>query len=380
MSLPSSNPQSFERLVRLYEGVLRPGLFRFDSEWIHNRTLDALGWLSRDCFWRDLLGAFFESPRLETELMGLKFPNPVGLAAGMDKRAAALPIWEHLGFGFTELGGVTCLEQPGNPAPRMFRAVPHEALVNRMGFNNPGAVRMARQLFLWRESGNWPAHPVGMNLGKSKLTPLDKAAEDYGESFLHLHRYVDFFVINVSSPNTPNLRKLQDKAALQEILKHLKGIRRQLESELPLLVKVAPDLSLPAFDEILELAMELELDGLVCSNTTLARPETEDAASKKTFGETGGLSGRPLKERSTELIRHAYQHTAGKLPIIGVGGIFTPEDAWEKICAGSSLIQIYSGLVFKGPALPAWITAGLIAKLKENGVTSLQEVVGSEAR
>ncbi len=380
MSRKSFIHPSPETLLSLYESKLRPLLFQCDSEWIHNRTLDALGWAAKDRFWQDVAESFFSSPEVPVDLFGLRFPNPVGLAAGMDKRAAALPMWEKLGFGFSELGGVTCLEQPGNPAPRMFRAVPHEALINRMGFNNPGAQKMEKQLLHWKRSDNWPVHPVGMNLGKSKLTPLDQAAEDYADSFLRLHRHVDFFVVNVSSPNTPNLRQLQDKDALREILQRLNGIRKRLETTIPVLVKVAPDLTFEALDEILELCIEEKLDGIVCSNTTIARPESDDPALQSIFNETGGLSGRPVAERSTELIAHCYKTTNGNLPIIGVGGIFSAEDAWKKILAGASLVQIYSGLVYKGPGLPAAINQGIVQRLHQTGAKNLSDVVGTAVK
>ena len=201
-----------------YEKILRPALFAQESEAAHNRTLAALGFASRHSFLSNSLGAFYSAPEIPVTLFGLKFHNPVGLAAGMDKHAAALPAWEKLGFGFCELGGVTWHAQPGNPAPRMFRAVAEGALVNRMGFNNPGAEALSEKLLAWKKSGRWPHHPVGINLGKSKLTPLDRAAEDYANSFRVLRGLADFFVVNVSSPNTPNLRQLQDKSALDEIL------------------------------------------------------------------------------------------------------------------------------------------------------------------
>src|SRR5438034_1383296 len=210
-----------------YRKLVRPALFSLDSEEIHNRTLSALGWVSRHEVLCDALNAFYGASALPVALFGLKFPNPVGLAAGMDKHAAALPVWEALGFGFVELGGVTWHPQPGNPAPRMFRAVSDEALINRMGFNNPGAVAIAAKLTEWRSLGFWPKHPVGINLGKSKITPLDRAAEDYASSLRALWPHADFFVVNVSSPNTPNLRQRQDKAALDEILSALQEVNQE---------------------------------------------------------------------------------------------------------------------------------------------------------
>lgn len=360
-----------------YRTVLRPALFSQDSEEIHNRTLAALGRVGRSETLCHALADFYGAPELPVDVFGLKFPNPVGLAAGMDKHAAAAPVWPSLGFGFSELGGVTWHAQPGNEAPRMFRAVDDEALVNRMGFNNPGAEALGRKLEEWRTRGRWPAHPVGINLGKSKITPLAQAAEDYANSFRVLRALGDFFVVNVSSPNTPSLRQLQDKAALDEILAALQEVNDwgSLRPK-PILVKVAPDLSFEALDEILELAGPRRIAGIVATNTTITRPSTADSHLQQIYGEPGGLSGRPLKARSTEVIRHLYRQSAGKLPIIGVGGVFDAGDAWEKIVAGASLVQVYTGLVYEGPAIAGSIVHGLRARLVERGLTTLLQAVG----
>jgi len=362
----------------VYRALIRPILFRQESEAIHNRTLRALRVLSGSGLGCGVSKLFYGAPELPNEVFGLRFPNPVGLAAGMDKQAEAVPAWAALGFGFSELGGVTWHAQPGNPAPRMFRAIADEALVNRMGFNNDGAEALARKLQFWRDSGRWPQHPVGVNLGKSKITPNENAAGDYANSFRLLHSLADFFVVNVSSPNTPNLRQLQDKAALDEILAALQEINTP--SPKPLLVKVAPDLSFEALDEILELATERNLSGIVATNTTITRPEGSTEWLRRTYAETGGLSGRPLRARSTEVVRHIYKQTRGKLPIIGVGGIFNAEDAWEKITAGASLVQVYTGLVFEGPAINREIVRGIRAKLAQNNFAALSQAVGSANR
>ena len=337
---------------RLYRSLIRPGLFELDSEDIHDRTLRGLGRISRSPTLCELAGAMFGAPKLPVQVFGLQFPNPVGLAAGMDKQAAAVPIWEQFGFGFCELGGVTWHPQPGNPKPRMFRVVEDGALINRMGFNNPGAAAMAERLAEWRARGQWPGHPVGINLGKSKITPLDKAADDYAMSLRALYPHADFFVINVSSPNTPNLRQLQDKTALDEVLAAVQQVRRDHSARKPILVKVAPDLSFEALDEIVELTGPREVDGIVATNTTITRP----ASDNPTYSEIGGLSGRPLRARSTEMIRHLAK---SGLPIIGVGGIFSAADAYEKLQAGASLVQIYTGLVYEGPAIAREIVTGL---------------------
>jgi len=369
-----------------YRTFLRPWLFAQESEAIHDQTMRNLAWASRHAAVREGLEALYGAPRLPIDLLGLHFPNPVGLAAGMDKQAAAVPIWPALGFGFAELGGVTALAQPGNPAPRMFRAVAEEALVNRMGFNNPGAEAFARQLETWRTLGLWPKHPVGVNLGKSKITPLENAAYDYRQSFERLHALADFFVVNVSSPNTPNLRQLQDKAALDEILAALQEAQSQIHasetgkpstSAKPILVKVAPDLSFEALDEILGLVEPRKVAGIVATNTTIARPESRDPYCRRVFEETGGLSGKPLRQRSTEIIRYLFRQTNGRLPIIGVGGIFNADDAWEKITAGASLIQVYTGMVYEGPGLAKALVTGLQEKLSRLGFKSLLQAVGT---
>ena len=368
----------------LYRTFLRPALFAQDSEEIHNRTLKALSCASRHEALCDLLGSLYGTPPLPLDLFGLRFPNPVGLAAGMDKQAAAVPVWEALGFGFAELGGVTWHAQPGNPAPRMFRAVADGALINRMGFNNPGSEAMAGTLSRWREAGRWPKHPVGVNLGKSKTTPIKLAAEDYANSFRLLRPHADFFVVNVSSPNTPNLRQLQDKEALNEILVALQEINRlsgppgSPSLKKPVLVKVAPDLSFEALDEILDLSGPREIAGIVATNTTISRPEAGEPALRRVYAETGGLSGRPLRSRSTEVIRHLYRQSKGSVPIIGVGGVFDSSDAWEKILAGASLIQVYTGLVYEGPAIAREIVTGLISRLKAAGLNEISSAIGRQ--
>jgi len=358
----------------IHKNIIRPLLFRQDSERAHNFAVNSLAHICHDELLLGCAKKIFGSPELPVKVFGLQFPNPVGLAAGMDKHAAAVPGWAALGFGFCELGGVTWQAQSGNPKPRMFRVIPDEAVINRMGFNNAGAEAVAQKLIEWKKSGTWPAHPVGINLGKSKTTPLEEAAGDYANCFRVLRDLADFFVVNVSSPNTPNLRQLQDKAALNEIFTALQS---QNHTQKPVLVKVAPDLSFPALDEILELVGPCRIAGIVATNTTIARPPTNDPAVQKIYAETGGLSGRPLRTRSTEVVRHLFKLSNGKVPIIGVGGIFSADDAWEKIAAGASLVQCYTGLVYEGPALAGKIVAGLREKLAANGFRQLREAVGS---
>jgi dihydroorotate dehydrogenase len=369
----------------LYRTFIRPSLFAQDSEAIHNFTLNSLGRVSRNGLLCQAFASFLEPAPMPIALWNLSFPNPVGLAAGMDKQAEALPAWHALGFGFTELGAVTWHPQPGNPKPRVFRAVADEALVNRMGFNNPGAEAVAARLADWRELGRWPRHPVGMNLGKSKVTPLAQAPEDYAKSFRVLWPHLDFFVVNVSSPNTPNLRELQDKDALDEIFAALQEVNRDcatalgtsiLEQRKPILVKVAPDLSFDALDQILELVAPREIAGIVATNTSIQRPQRTTERLRRVYSEAGGLSGKPLRARSTEVVSYLSRRSEGALPIIGVGGIFSAEDAWEKITAGASLVQVYTGLVYEGPSVVKSIVRGLQRKLQEYALPNLRAAVG----
>ncbi len=339
-----------------YRQIIRRALFQKDSEAVHELTLKVLANVSGSPFLLNALASFYSPEPRPIRLWGLDFPNPIGLAAGMDKRGIALPAWAAMGFGFCELGGVTWHPQTGNPRPRMFRAVRSEALINRMGFNNDGAEAFASTLQGWRSSELWPNHPVGVNLGKSKITPLPEAAQDYAKSLDLLWPLADFFVVNVSSPNTPNLRQLQDKTALDEVLDAVQMVnqRHAITASIPakpILVKVAPDLSFEALDEILELSLSRNLSGIVATNTTVTRPPTTNLRTRRIYEETGGLSGRPLRDRSTEVIRHLAKNTHGKLPIIGVGGVFSAADALEKFAAGATLVQIYSGLVYQGPSL-----------------------------
>jgi dihydroorotate dehydrogenase len=373
-----------------YRRLLRPLLFRQDAETIHDFTMRWLGRIAGSPAACRAVEAFLGAPELPVTVFGLRFPNPVGLAAGMDKEGLAVPAWAALGFGFSELGGVTRLAQPGNPKPRVFRAIPEGAIVNRMGFNNDGAEAFANRLEAWHRCGHWPRHPVGVNLGKSKVTPLERAAEDYTATLRAVWAQADFFVVNVSSPNTPNLRQLQDKTALDEILAALQETNRTLADRAPdagspkrapkpILVKVAPDLSFEALDDILSLAGPRGLAGIVATNTTITRPESADPGIRRVYAETGGLSGRPLRARSTEVIRHLYGQTRGQLPIIGVGGIFTAENAWEKIAAGATLVQVYTGLVFEGPAVARRIVRGLSDRLRARDWPGIAQAVGSGA-
>lgn len=325
----------------LYQ-LSRPWLFRMDPETAHHRALAMLERLSHR---PGLLRLLRRKPPVNSvELFGLTFPNRIGLAAGFDKNAVALPAWEALGFGFVEIGTVTAHGQPGNPRPRIFRLVGQEAVINRLGFNNDGADVVAARLNQWREQGLWPHAPVGINIGKSKITPLEEAVEDYLESFNKLAGHADYITINVSSPNTPGLRDLQEKPALNQLLEQLH--RRNLERErpVPLLLKVAPDLEPPQLDDILELTEQHDLAGLIATNTTIDHQSIPEA-----LRETGGLSGRPLLEKSTAVLAYLAQRT--NRPLIAAGGIMDEAGARAKLDAGARLLQVYTGFVYKGPAL-----------------------------
>ncbi len=314
--------------------------------------------------------------RLCQQLWGLNWPNPLGLAPGCDKDGLAAGIWSSFGFGFAELGAVTQYPQPGNPQPRLFRIPQDRAALNRLGANNLGAKVMAQTLEKsWKREAR--PIPIGINLCKSKITPLEKAAEDYLRSFQILKPWADYFVVNVSSPNTPGLRSLQEADPLNQILE---GLQQENQGKYPLFVKVSPDLSESDLDGIIDLAQTHHLAGLIATNTTLQRDELNTKVLPITgqpiTEEAGGISGQPLRQRSTEIIHYIYQKTQGNLPIIGVGGIFTPEDAWEKITAGASLLQVYTGWVYEGPWMVKTILEGLLLKLEENGLSHLCEAVG----
>ncbi|MDX9976153.1 MAG: quinone-dependent dihydroorotate dehydrogenase [FCB group bacterium] len=325
----------------LYKSLIRPLLFQLDPENVHG--LATMG-LHQARFAARAMESFLsvDDPRLEVEAFGLRFRNPIGLAAGFDKDAELVEIWPALGFGFVELGTITAKAQPGNPRPRLFRLPQDKAIINRMGFNNQGSEAVAARLRgLKRETLH--RIPVGINIGKSKVTPLEEAVDDYLFSFNTLYEFADYFAVNVSSPNTPDLRKLQDKEALAELLGALSARNRELEAK-PLLVKIAPDLSWEQIDDVLQVIADAGLSGIIATNTTIGREGLTTA-----IDEAGGLSGMPLRARATEVIAHIHKVTEGRLPIVGVGGIFTGSDAKEKIDAGAVLVQLYTGFIYEGP-------------------------------
>lgn len=326
----------------IFEHVVRPGLFRIgggDAEAAHEWTLRRLAGLSRRPALLAALRARY-AVRAPRRVFGVEFPNPVGLAAGVDKDGAALPAWPALGFGFVEVGTVTAHPQPGNPRPRLFRLPDSGAVVNRMGFNNAGAPALAARLAaLPRPIGV----PLGISLGKSKATGLDDAVQDYAASQHALRDHGDYFAVNVSSPNTPGLRALQDRAHLDALLSVLVG-------EKPVLVKIAPDLTEPAIAELLAVCLERGAAGVIATNTTLDRSGLV-TADRAAGVQTGGLSGRPLARRAREVVAFVHAETGGRLPVIGVGGILDPDDATRMFDAGASLVQLYTGFIYRGPAL-----------------------------
>jgi len=318
-----------------------------------------MGWLttaSKIAPLRAMLKAMFvkKAPSLERTLWGITFPNPVGLAAGFDKDARFTDSLACLGFGFIEIGTVTPRPQPGNPQPRLFRLPADKALINRMGFNNGGAAAAAERLKKRK------AHVIiGGNIGKNKDTPNEQATDDYEKAFLALYDVVDYFVVNVSSPNTPGLRALQDKEPLTQLLSHLQQLNREKGKRKPLLLKIAPDLTNEQLDDIIEIVRNTALDGIVSSNTTISREGLATPPDEVAAIGMGGLSGAPLKNRATEVVKYLHSRSNGTIPIIASGGIFTAADAQEKLDAGASLVQVYTGFIYEGPAIAKNICSGI---------------------
>ena len=367
--------------------ILRSILFMFDAEKVHHFSMNGLRLLCSVGFikkiiakqfsgFRNLeLGNQYTSPQIPNSkflILGLPFKNPVGLAAGFDKNAKYLNELEALGFGFVEIGTVTPLPQDGNPMPRLFRLPKDKALINRMGFNNEGVEAVAERLKIWKKAvGNKQLATkqdierknttncklqtanckliIGGNIGKNKVTPNENAWKDYEICFNALHDYVDYFVVNVSSPNTPGLRELQEKEPLKKILVHLQNLNKNFTKQKPILLKIAPDLTQSQIDDVIDLSQEISLDGLVVANTSIDRSNLV-TQNIETIG-AGGLSGLPIKKRATEIVEYISQKTNGVIPIIASGGIFTGKDAQEALKAGASLVQVWTGFVYEGPAI-----------------------------
>ncbi|MGA0415231.1 MAG: quinone-dependent dihydroorotate dehydrogenase [Flavobacteriaceae bacterium] len=336
----------------MYQFLVRPFLFLFDPERVHHFTFGAIRLLHYIPGFGALVRAIYkqQAPQLERKLFGLTFPNPVGLAAGFDKDAKLFGPLSNFGFGFIEIGTLTPKPQPGNPKKRLFRLPLDKALINRMGFNNQGVDAAVKRLKKKHQV------LIGGNIGKNKITPNVDAIDDYRYCFEALFDHVDYFVVNVSSPNTPNLRALQDKAPLTELLQTLQADNRQKAQPKPLLLKIAPDLTNEQLLDIIDIVAQTQIDGVIATNTTIARDNLKDPNQ----AETGGLSGRPLKDRSTEVIRFLATQSNKAFPIIGVGGIHRAEDALEKLEAGADLVQLYTGFIYQGPALIKAINQALL--------------------
>ncbi len=356
--------------------IIRSILFLFDPEWVHYFSMNCLKLLCRIGFIKSILSrAFSPAENIQYSIFNIQFANRIGLGAGFDKNAKYLNELEALGFGFVEIGTVTPLPQAGNDKPRLFRLPKDKALINRMGFNNDGVIVVAERLKEWRKKfevrgskfeakEHHTSHIIhhtliiGGNIGKNKLTPNEDAWKDYETCFLALHDQVDYFVVNVSSPNTPGLRELQEKDSLRKILTNLQNLNTEFKNPKPILLKIAPDLTTEQINDVIDLSLEIKLDGLVASNTTISRDKLQTSNLKpacpvgrlQTIG-AGGLSGLPVKKRSTELVNYIHKKTNGQIPIIASGGIFTGADAKEKIDAGASLMQVWTGFIYEGPAI-----------------------------
>ncbi|HEY0737908.1 MAG TPA: quinone-dependent dihydroorotate dehydrogenase [Herpetosiphonaceae bacterium] len=359
----------------MYRRAIYPLLQRFDAEQTHEAVLRLLAVVERVPQLHGLLRrlAAFDDPRLGVDLWGLHFANPLGIAAGLDKNAVAVRTWGTLGFGHVEVGTVTPLPQPGNPRPRVFRLPADRALINRMGFPGQGAAVIGRRLL--QSKGRRPI--VGVNIGANKASvEAGRAVEDYTAALTQLYTYADYLTINISSPNTARLRELQGRDALEALVRQVAAQRDQMALRKPLLIKIAPDLTPADLDDISAVCVASGVDGIIATNTTIERPGSLREALKE---QTGGLSGAPLRDRSTDIIRYLYASTQGKLPIIGVGGVFSAADVFAKLAAGASLAQVYTGFVYEGPLLARRINHDLLRLLRQHGFESIGQVTGSSA-
>jgi dihydroorotate dehydrogenase len=368
--------------LSLYRSIVRPILFRLPAESVHEFALRSLSLALGNTTTRR-----FVARRLQSELFGklrrfgLEFRNPIGLAAGFDKNGTAAPALAALGFGFIEVGSVTSERQPGNPRPRLFRLPRDRALINRAGFNNCGAAQLAENVRKHR-----PDCIVGVNIGKSRSAAIENAIPDYLTSFDAVYDVADYIAVNVSSPNTPNLRELQRPDRLADLVKNLQqrndelARRGSLERPKPLLIKIAPDLTETEIESIVEVATSQNIAGIIATNTTIRRDGLQTSPAEVAACGAGGLSGAPLRGRANEVIALIDRLTQGQLPIIGVGGVFTAADAWEKICAGASLIQLYTGFIYEGPSVARRINQGLAETLEREGFRSLDEAVGCRVK
>ncbi|MEO5783655.1 MAG: quinone-dependent dihydroorotate dehydrogenase [Ginsengibacter sp.] len=331
--------------------LLRNILFWFDAERVHYFSMNFLKLVCKIGFIKKMISKKFTPGDFPVNAFGVTFKNPVGLGAGFDKNAKYLTELEALGFGFIEIGTVTPLPQKGNDKPRLFRLPKDKALINRMGFNNEGAKIIAERLRKFRIQNSEFRIIIGGNIGKNKVTPNEDAWKDYEICFLSLFDWVDYFVVNVSSPNTPGLRELQEKESLRKILTHLQNLNNTIQNPKPILLKISPDLNEEELNDVIDLSLEIKLDGIIAANTTISRQKLQTANNKiQTIG-AGGLSGMPLKEKSTEIIKYISNKTNKQLPIIASGGIFAGNDAKEKINEGAVLVQVWTGFIYEGPAI-----------------------------
>jgi dihydroorotate dehydrogenase len=367
--------------LSLYSSLIRPILFRLPAETAHRFALASLSKaLEVGAMRRRLERQYHSTPFGNLKRFGLTFRNPVGLAAGFDKNGDAADALAVLGFGFIEVGTVTSEAQPGNPSPRLFRLPRDRALINRLGFNNCGAKQLVKNLKRHR-----PDCVLGVNIGKARAVPVEKAIPDYLKTFEIVYEVADYIAVNVSSPNTPQLRELQQANVLRDLLTQLQTRNCELAEKYsvsaprPLLAKIAPDLHEEEIASIVEVAQQTGIAGIIATNTTTGRENLYSSPARVASAGGGGLSGAPLRKRSTEVIRTIYRLTNGSLPIIGIGGVFTAEDAWEKICAGASLLQLYTGFIYEGPSVARRINEGLRGILTARGYVSLDEAVGCES-
>lgn len=366
----------------IYRSLLRPLLFRLPPETAHELALYSLALAPN--LTKHFLGSRVEQHTFgELMRFGLRFPNPVGLAAGFDKDGIALEALAALGFGFIEAGTVTFHPQPGNDRPRLFRLPEDKALINRAGFNNKGASAFVQRV---RQSSAKRNYVLGVSIGKSKIVPLESAIDDYTKSFETVYPVADYIAVNVSSPNTPGLRDLQRPEQLETLLRALQKRNIELSKEagrttvMPLLVKLSPDLAPEEFEQIVDVIRRTSVAGIIATNTTTGREDLRTVAERVQAYGAGGLSGQPLRARSNKIIARLYQLTSGSIPLIGVGGIFTAKDAWDKISAGASLAQLYTGFIYQGPGIAREINEGLHEIMSREGIRSLDEAVGCRAR
>jgi dihydroorotate dehydrogenase len=345
----------------MYKLLIKPLFFLFEPEKIHHLVFKTIKLICKIPGIPALIKSFYvvSDKRLERTLFGITFPNPVGLAAGFDKDAKLFDELGYYGFGFIEIGTLTPVPQPGNEQPRMFRLPEDEGLINRMGFNNGGVVAAAERLKKRKTT-----IIIGGNIGKNKVTPNEEAIADYEKCFEALFNHVDYFVVNVSSPNTPNLRALQDKEPLTKLLQRMKELNSLKKSPKPILLKIAPDLSNEQLDDIINIVSVTGIDGVVATNTTISREHLHTSSEKLALFGAGGLSGKPLRQRSTEVVKYLSEKSAGTFPVIAVGGIHTAADAIEKLNAGASLVQIYTGFIYEGPGIVKRINKGILNNLR----------------